>query len=84
MRAGTTKMIKSVINNVAEVAQAIGRPPTYLITYLGQVSSLLFFSRERDREGKREREREREKERERGQQCLSGGAPCAPARERVL
>ena len=34
---GTTKMIKSVLMNVAEVAQAIGRPPTYLVTYLGQV-----------------------------------------------
>lgn len=32
-------MIKSVLINVAEVAQAIGRPPSYLVTYLGQVRS---------------------------------------------
>jgi len=33
---GTTKMIKSVLTNIAEVCQAVGRPPDYLITFLGQ------------------------------------------------
>eukprot|EP00281_Chroomonas_sp_CCMP1168_P021015 CAMPEP_0206231320 /NCGR_PEP_ID=MMETSP0047_2-20121206/10771_1 /ASSEMBLY_ACC=CAM_ASM_000192 /TAXON_ID=195065 /ORGANISM="Chroomonas mesostigmatica_cf, Strain CCMP1168" /LENGTH=335 /DNA_ID=CAMNT_0053654885 /DNA_START=278 /DNA_END=1285 /DNA_ORIENTATION=+ len=33
---GTTKMIKTVLTNVNEVCQAIGRPVDYLVTYLGQ------------------------------------------------
>eukprot|EP00282_Hemiselmis_andersenii_P016897 CAMPEP_0114125460 /NCGR_PEP_ID=MMETSP0043_2-20121206/9313_1 /TAXON_ID=464988 /ORGANISM="Hemiselmis andersenii, Strain CCMP644" /LENGTH=331 /DNA_ID=CAMNT_0001218389 /DNA_START=270 /DNA_END=1265 /DNA_ORIENTATION=- len=33
---GTTKMIKSVLVNINEVASAIGRPAEYLVTYLGQ------------------------------------------------
>jgi len=33
---GTTKMIKSVFVNIDDVCRAVGRPPDYLITYLGQ------------------------------------------------
>jgi len=33
---GTTKMIKSVLVNLKDVAGAIGRPEDYLVTYLGQ------------------------------------------------
>jgi len=33
---GTTKMIKSVLTNIEDVCRAIGRPPDYLVTYLGQ------------------------------------------------
>eukprot|EP00293_Proteomonas_sulcata_P008508 CAMPEP_0184292512 /NCGR_PEP_ID=MMETSP1049-20130417/4275_1 /TAXON_ID=77928 /ORGANISM="Proteomonas sulcata, Strain CCMP704" /LENGTH=333 /DNA_ID=CAMNT_0026600311 /DNA_START=117 /DNA_END=1118 /DNA_ORIENTATION=- len=33
---GTTKMIKSVLVNIDDVCRAIGRPPDYLLTYLGQ------------------------------------------------
>jgi translation initiation factor 2 beta subunit (eIF-2beta)/eIF-5 len=33
---GTTKMIKSVLVNIEDVCRAVGRPPDYLITYLGQ------------------------------------------------
>jgi translation initiation factor 2 beta subunit (eIF-2beta)/eIF-5 len=33
---GTTKMIKSVLVNVEDVCQAIGRPVDYLVTFLGQ------------------------------------------------
>eukprot|EP00286_Rhodomonas_abbreviata_P006709 CAMPEP_0181323542 /NCGR_PEP_ID=MMETSP1101-20121128/19850_1 /TAXON_ID=46948 /ORGANISM="Rhodomonas abbreviata, Strain Caron Lab Isolate" /LENGTH=223 /DNA_ID=CAMNT_0023431595 /DNA_START=398 /DNA_END=1066 /DNA_ORIENTATION=+ len=33
---GATKMIKSVLTNITDVCQAIGRPPDYLLTYLGQ------------------------------------------------
>jgi translation initiation factor 5 len=33
---GTTKMIKSVLVNIEDVCRAIGRPPDYLVTYLGQ------------------------------------------------
>mmetsp|Transcript_21419 Transcript_21419/g.34299 ORF Transcript_21419/g.34299 Transcript_21419/m.34299 type:complete len:361 (+) Transcript_21419:386-1468(+) len=33
---GTTKMIKSVLVNIDEVCRAVGRPPDYMITYLGQ------------------------------------------------
>jgi len=33
---GATKMIKTVLTNITDVCQAIGRPPDYLLTYLGQ------------------------------------------------
>ncbi|EKX36858.1 translation initiation factor 5 [Guillardia theta CCMP2712] len=33
---GTTKMIKSVLINIEDVCRAIGRPPDYLLTFLGQ------------------------------------------------
>eukprot|EP00283_Hemiselmis_rufescens_P019961 CAMPEP_0173436892 /NCGR_PEP_ID=MMETSP1357-20121228/17508_1 /TAXON_ID=77926 /ORGANISM="Hemiselmis rufescens, Strain PCC563" /LENGTH=320 /DNA_ID=CAMNT_0014402043 /DNA_START=243 /DNA_END=1202 /DNA_ORIENTATION=+ len=33
---GTTKMIKSVLVNITDVASAIGRPVDYIVTYLGQ------------------------------------------------
>jgi len=36
---GTTKMIKSVLTNIEDVCRAIGRPPDYLVTYLGQEMS---------------------------------------------
>jgi len=33
---GTTKMIKTQLTNIDQVAQAVGRPPTYLVTFFGQ------------------------------------------------
>mmetsp|Transcript_47865 Transcript_47865/g.95900 ORF Transcript_47865/g.95900 Transcript_47865/m.95900 type:complete len:347 (-) Transcript_47865:117-1157(-) len=33
---GTTKMIKTVLVNIDDVCRAIGRPPDYLLTFLGQ------------------------------------------------
>jgi len=33
---GTTKMIKTQLMNIENVAQAVGRPPSYLVTYFGQ------------------------------------------------
>lgn len=36
---GATKMIKSVILNIDELAQAVGRPPEYIVTFFGQECS---------------------------------------------
>jgi hypothetical protein len=48
---GATKMIRTVLTNMPSVAAAVGRPMSYLVTYLGQECSAMSQIAKPDRDG---------------------------------
>jgi translation initiation factor 5 len=48
---GETKMIRTVLTNMQQLAAAIGRPPSYLVTYLGQECSVMSQNAKPERDG---------------------------------
>jgi hypothetical protein len=48
---GATKMIRTVLTNMPQVAAAVGRPMSYLVTYLGQECSAMSQIAKPDRDG---------------------------------